>query len=497
MKIIKVLIATFSAAAMLLASFGTLAACNVDVSQDIFTGDVTIIARFDKSIDEAASLQIVPFDTDIKAMADISYGLSELVYLNQKNIDSSGNVVFVVPFSGDSGKYIVRVHSVTNIGDASEKLLKYFNSDELKNAWDNLAASPEDNFGLILEASGCKDELILSFKNDKALFDCISAYEDIGEFNSENLNVLLTRIKADCQNILTFKTAAEKIKKADNVSEIKAILKDEENVVSLGISDLIDRYNNLKNTRIVDKKLMGEDFDSSDEFRKAFIEALKSAENDEDNSGASSSKGSSGTKGSSSLGTSINVSAVVSTPQTPALPFDDLADVAWAKEAISSLYEKNIVNGKSENKFAPNDYITREEFVKMTVSLLGLETGAVETSFSDVDTNGWYAPCIAAARKAGFITGYSDSVFGVGDYITREDVAVILSRIAKLSFNAAVASFVDEAEISDYAKEAVGLLSANGIINGSNGAFMPKSYSTRAETAVMIYRLSKFMKEGV
>ena len=497
MKIIKVLIATFSAAAMLLASFGALAACNVDVSQDIFTGDITIIARFDKSIDEAASLQIVPLDTDIKAMADISYGLSELVYLNQKNIDSSGNVVFVVPFSGDSGKYIVRVHSVTNIGDASEKFLKYFNSDELKNAWDNLAASPEDNFGLILEASGCKDELILSFKNDKALFDCISAYEDVGEFNSENLNVLLTRIKADCQNILTFKTAAEKIKKADNVSEIKAILKDEENVVSLGISDLIDRYNNLKNTRIVDKKLMGEDFDSSDEFRKAFIEALKSAENDEDNSGASSSKGSSGTKGSSSLGTSINVSAVVSAPQTPALPFDDLADVAWAKEAISSLYEKNIVNGKSENKFAPNDYITREEFVKMTVSLLGLETGAVETSFSDVDTNGWYAPYIAAARKAGFINGYSDTVFGVGNYITRQDVAVILSRVAKLSDSSTPVAFSDDADISDYARDAVRNLSSNGIITGSDGTFMPNRNSTRAETAVMIHRLAQKIKEGV
>lgn len=493
MKKIKIITAVISAFAVLLASFGALAVDTLDVSSDIFTGKITVTAAFDDCPNTAVSLHIVPAAADISAMSDVSYARSQLVYANQKMSDSSGIAVFEFPLKAGSGDYVVRAHSMEKAGLALQKTVNFSNSNELKAAWDNLTTDPQSNLMLVLSAANCNDKLVLSLKNDSDLLDSISAYDNIGVLNAGNLNALIARIKADCERINTFRNTAEIIKNADNVSQVKAALANQTNIAALGVSDLAARYNALKNTRPVDNALMGKNYTSASDFRADFLAALQAAENDDGSSqgGTSPSRGSSG-KGSAVLGTALNV-----VPAVNELPFTDIAGVAWAKDAIADLYAKNIINGKSASTFAPNDYILREEFVKMTVSLLGLGTSAADTAFADVDASAWYAPYVAAAVKAGFVNGYSDSVFGIGDYITRQDVAVILSRAANLSDGTSAVEFTDKADISDYASDAVAKLSANGIINGSNGAFMPKNYSTRAETACMIYRLAAMIKEGV
>lgn len=492
MKKIKIITAVISAFAVLLASFGALAVDTLDVSTDIFTGKVTVTAVFGDCPEAPVSLHVVPADADISEMSDVSYAVSQLVYANQKMSDSTGTAVFEFSLKADSGSYVVRAHSTEKTGPALQKTVNYSNANELQNAWDNLTSDPQSNLELILNAANCSDETILSLKDDSALMDTISAYDNIGELNTDNINALIARIKADCKRINTFRKTAEIIKNADNVSQVKAALGSEANAEALGISDLLSRYNALKNTRPVDLALMGKTYTAASDFRTDFLSALKAAERSESSSQGSSSfgGGSSSGKGSAILGTAVSVQ-----PPVSSAPFADIDGVAWAKEAIEDLYAKNIINGKSQGIFAPNDFIRREEFVKMVVSLLGLDTSIGAAGFADVDSSAWYAPYVAAAVKEGFITGYSNTMFGTGDYITRQDVAVILSRVSSLSAGATVA-FSDEADISDYATDAVAKLSANGIINGSNGAFMPKNYSTRAETACMIYRLAAMMKEG-
>ena len=86
-----------------------------------------------------------------------------------------------------------------------------------------------------------------------------------------------------------------------------------------------------------------------------------------------------------------------------------------------------------------------------------------------------------------------DNRFGTGENITRQDAATIV-------YNSAISgslmtkeelgdiAFEDAAYISDYAKEAVGALSQNRIINGVDGRnFAPLDYLTRAEAAKIIY----------
>lgn len=84
--------------------------------------------------------------------------------------------------------------------------------------------------------------------------------------------------------------------------------------------------------------------------------------------------------------------------------------------------------------------------------------------------------------------------FGVGQNITREDMAVMVYRAAKktgkVSDAEQGAAFADENEISDYAKEAVNTLKARGVMGGKGeNRFEPKAYATRAEAAKMIHGL--------
>ncbi|MCI5892028.1 MAG: S-layer homology domain-containing protein [Clostridiales bacterium] len=167
--------------------------------------------------------------------------------------------------------------------------------------------------------------------------------------------------------------------------------------------------------------------------------------------------------------------------------FTDIADVEWAKEAILALSNLGIVNGMGDGVFAPQQQVTREQFAKMIVGVMGysVDSNAV-TEFSDANGD-WYTPYIAAAAQNGLVTGREDGTFGVGDNITRQDMAVIIFRA--LGSNASeIHEFTDSADISGYAVEAVSALYNMGIISGyTDGSFGPKDNATRAEAAKMLY----------
>lgn len=234
---------------------------------------------------------------------------------------------------------------------------------------------------------------------------------------------------------------------------------------------------------------------------------------------ASSSSG--GSSGGSSSGSSLNTSVSSTGNRAPAVSykgtltpnssleqgdittatvssFSDLADAAWAREAVTSLYNKGIINGKTASSFAPNDDITRAEFAKIVVKAFGLEdANATVSQFSDVATSDWYYTAVASAYSKGIIKGYENGTFGVNDKITRQDMAVIIYRAAQAAGKSIAAVkdgtvFDDAADIAAYASEAVSVLNKGGIINGMTATtFAPTATATRAQAAQMIYGIVK------
>ena len=170
--------------------------------------------------------------------------------------------------------------------------------------------------------------------------------------------------------------------------------------------------------------------------------------------------------------------------------FVDLSGYSWAEEAVYELTKKGIVNGVSENEFNPAGVLTREQAVKMLCVAIGLNANDIDEEFKDVDKNQWYAPFITAAKKKGFVKGISESEFGIGRKITRQDFAVMIIRAFEIEIEESDRLPADYEEVSDYAKDAVKTLVKKGVITGySDGSFKPGKECNRAEAAVIIKRV--------
>jgi hypothetical protein len=176
--------------------------------------------------------------------------------------------------------------------------------------------------------------------------------------------------------------------------------------------------------------------------------------------------------------------------------FTDIGHVSWAKESIDSLAARAVIDGIGGNDFAPDQKVTRAQFLKMLMQALELSDETAKSALSDVQEGSWYYSSVAAAEKLGIVQGKADGTFGVNEEITREDMAVLAYRAAqqaqiKLKSAAGnTGTFADQSEIAGYAAPAVKAMQEGGILQGvSEGRFAPKGQATRAQSAVVIYKL--------
>lgn len=213
-------------------------------------------------------------------------------------------------------------------------------------------------------------------------------------------------------------------------------------------------------------------------------------------SGSSGGGGGGGGGGGSAAGTATHFipSTEVANPITPSATvelsdeFEDISNYAWAREYINKLERGNIISGKEEGKFYPQDNIKREEMAKILVLAFDIEAGPRNEEFSDVVQGSWYEEYVYTLVSSGGAKGMGNSMFGTGQNITRQDAFKMLTSV--LGTNTAQynkAQFNDSDAIADYASESVNALYAMGIISGDdNGCINPDSYITRAEAAKVI-----------
>lgn len=236
-------------------------------------------------------------------------------------------------------------------------------------------------------------------------------------------------------------------------------------------------------------------FDKISEYVKKWVEP--SSGGNTGNSG-----GSSGGGGGSGSGVKMNPITVDESvdinndTQNQRSIFDDVTTEHWASTYIEALYKDGVISGVSASKFEPESNVTREQFVKLIVTALKLNTIGSDAPFADVDKNEWYAEYVNIAYNSDIVKGISNDEFGVGLNITRQDIAVMTANALKVldyNFNNdGDSTFADSESISDYAIESVRILKNSGILNGDeNNAFNPQASATRAEAAKIIYMISK------
>ncbi len=178
------------------------------------------------------------------------------------------------------------------------------------------------------------------------------------------------------------------------------------------------------------------------------------------------------------------------------LPFVDVNSGAWYYDAVSFVYNKGIMNGVTSTTFEPNSTLTRGMVVTMLWRLAG-EPYVSGGSFSDVASGRYYSTAVAWAAKNGIVDGYSSTVFGVNDPVTREQFATILYRYAKYmgysTTGSSLTGYYDANSVSSWARDAMGWAVKNGIITGSgNSRLNPTGTASRAEVAQMFMSFYEF-----
>lgn len=189
---------------------------------------------------------------------------------------------------------------------------------------------------------------------------------------------------------------------------------------------------------------------------------------------------------------------VVSAPD----PKTGMTDISghWAYDVIADCIANSYFKGTSATTFEPESNMTRAMFVKVLANIDKCSAqDYTKTSYSDVAQNEWYYNVICWAQSNSIIS--SDTLnFYPDENITREDICVFFANYMKYlnkEFKSVKGEnvFADNADISDYAAEAVKLCQTAGIVNGSDGnMFNPKSFATRAEVAAMTVRFCNLLK---
>ncbi len=163
-------------------------------------------------------------------------------------------------------------------------------------------------------------------------------------------------------------------------------------------------------------------------------------------------------------------------PVVPDFPFADVSVNAWYYEAVKYVYDKGIMNGMDRYSFQPNGTLTRAMIWTMLARLDGVDTEG---------GNSWYAK----AQEWATATGVSDGENPTGE-VTREQLITMLWRYAgSPTYTADLSGYVDTADISSWAQQAMCWAVATGVIEGDeNAALTPKADTTRAQAAAMLMR---------
>lgn len=183
--------------------------------------------------------------------------------------------------------------------------------------------------------------------------------------------------------------------------------------------------------------------------------------------------------------------------------FADVPKSHWAYKYIEGLAKCKIISGADGEMFAPDANITREQFVTMLAKAINIEDENAECSFDDVHKEDWYYPYVASANACGIVHGTSETEFGSGESISRQDMAVMTWRAieyakADMKHYNMMPNFKDAGSIAGYAVESAAQMQYAGIIEGTDdGCFNPYVSATRAEAAKVIYMIKFKIWEGI
>ena len=179
-------------------------------------------------------------------------------------------------------------------------------------------------------------------------------------------------------------------------------------------------------------------------------------------------------------------------PSQEETKFNDIKD-HWAETTIESFMKKGYINGYEDNTFRPDNGMTRAEFVKIVNRVFGYTQKDIE-KFTDVNEDNWFYEDICIGIKAGYIKGRSEDIFAPNDNITREEAAMIVTNIMnnKDENLDMLNTYKDADKTSEWAKSSVeGAIEAGYMSGYEDKTIRANKIITRAEAVYMLSRVNQ------
>ncbi len=178
-----------------------------------------------------------------------------------------------------------------------------------------------------------------------------------------------------------------------------------------------------------------------------------------------------------------------------AATFADVPPGAWYEPAVNEMVENGIMTGVAEGVFAPLGNVTRGALVTALWRMEGEPQAAAKGHFPDVAPDAWYGDAVDWAYEVGIIKGTDKGLFNGSGVLSRQELAVILTRYDSFRGTTALAQgsleqFLDADEAASWAKEGLAHAVGMGWLEGSDDKLSPKGATNRAQLAVILQRLT-------
>ncbi|MGN0182105.1 MAG: S-layer homology domain-containing protein [Candidatus Ornithomonoglobus sp.] len=196
----------------------------------------------------------------------------------------------------------------------------------------------------------------------------------------------------------------------------------------------------------------------------------------------------------------MSPSETVAPSKDAELPFTDVKTSDWFYDNVRYAYENKLFSGVSDTLFAPDEPMTRAMLVTVLYRAEGEPDMNEEIwgyPFEDVDAESWYGAAVYWARNRDIVQGYSEDKFAPDAPVTREQIAAILYRYAEFKGIRTkeigdLSPFTDAESISKWAQNDVGWAIGKGLLTGrGNGVLDPIGNATRAEVAAILQRFNE------
>lgn len=318
--------------------------------------------------------------------------------------------------------------------------------------------------------------------------------------------------------------------------------KDEMDKHGITETDLRKNVDALKKWSVEDREAL---IDAGANGDKAAVDALNkkyagtgntgTSDNGSSNGGSSSSGGSSGGGGGGGGSSTKSTATTTETVKTPTEKSKEVKEVRmvslkekglltkervvkemlkgksfsdmsthWAKEDVSFLAQRGIINGKADGTYDPQSSVTRAEALTLILNMVVEEKGKIELAASlpaDVAADKWYADNVKYAEALKLVSRSMDNQLSPEEALTRGEVIEILVNTVdamEISLEESMmkepTQFTDFNKLNPSTKEALSIGVNLGFINGTGeGTIAADQLVTRGQMAAFMKRLYTYV----